>query len=62
MYDVDQSIHGVDKTFSAIGIGNIKITVQGPEGHYHNIILSRILNCPILFINLLSVSYLQKKD
>ncbi len=60
-YDIDQTIQGTGGTFSAIGTGSVKITVQAPAGHYHDIVLSGVLYCPILFTNLLSVSCLRKK-
>lgn len=60
-YDVDQTMQGTSKTFAAISVDSIKITIQAPRGHYHDITLLGVLHYPILFTNLLSVSYLQKK-
>lgn len=57
-YNVDQIIQGAGETFAAIGVSSIKIAVQVPRDQYHNITLSGVLHCSILFINLLSVSYL----
>lgn len=60
-YNIDQTIQGAGGTFATIGIDNVKITVQAPRGHYHDIILLGVLYWPIIFTNWLSVSCLWKK-
>ena len=39
----------------------IRLTVQAPEDHYHNIVLTGVLRCPMLFTNLFSASCLRKR-
>ena len=48
-------------TLYVTGVGDVRLTVQAPEGHYHNIVLTGVLRCPMLFTNLISASCLRKK-
>ena len=56
-----RAIQGAGGTLSAIGIGDVHLTVKAPQGHYHDIVLTGVLRCPMLFTNLISASSLKKK-
>lgn len=55
-----QIIQEAGGTLTAIGVGDVHLTVQAPGGH-HDIVLTGVLHCPILFRNLISASSLRKK-
>ena len=60
-FDIDRVIQGAGGTLTAIGVGDVHLTIQAPGGHYHDIVLTGVLHCPVLFTNLISASSLRKK-